>query len=162
MRDVICNTSPLQYLHQLGLIHLLPKLFGSVQTPPAVVAELAEGRRRGIDLPNLSELRWISVRPVQDRTLLPLVTRLGKGEKEVLALGLESPNHLLVLDDLVARRHADAANLNFTGTLGVLVLAKAQGLIDDVRQILRHLQELQFRVDSKTLRIIQDLAEELS
>ncbi len=102
------------------------------------------------------------MRPVQDRTLLPLVTRLGKGEKEALALGLESPNHLLVLDDLVARRHADAANLNFTGTLGVLVLAKAQGLIDDVRQILRHLQELQFRVDSKTLRIIQDLAEELS
>ena len=102
------------------------------------------------------------MRPVQDRTLLPLVTRLGKGEKEALALGLESPNHLLVLDDLVARRHADAANLNFTGTLGVLVLAKAQGLIDDVRQILRHLQELQFRVDSKTLRIIQHLAEELS
>lgn len=43
MRDVICNMSPLQYLHQVGLIHLLPKLFESVQTPPAVVAELAEG-----------------------------------------------------------------------------------------------------------------------
>ena len=93
---------------------------------------------------------------------MPLVTSLGKEEKEVLALGLESPNHLLVLDDLVARRHADAANLNFTGTLGVLVLAKAQGLIDDVHQILRHLKELQFRVDAKTLRIIQHLAEEFS
>ena len=102
------------------------------------------------------------MRPVQDRTLLPLVTSLGKGEKEVLALGLESPNHLLVLDDLVARRHADVANLNFTGTLGVLVLAKAQGLIDDVHQILLHLEELQFRVDAKTLRTIQHLAEELS
>ena len=100
------------------------------------------------------------MRPVQDRTLLPLVTSLGKGEKEASALDLESPNHLL--DDLVARRHADAANLNFTGTLGVLVLAKAQGLIDDVHQILLHLEELQFRVDSKTLRIIQDLAEEFS
>ena len=79
-----------------------------------------------------------------------------------MALGLESPNHLLMFDDLVARRHADAANLIFTGTLGGLVLAKAQGLIDDVHQILLHLEELQFRVDSKTLRIIQDLAEEFS
>ena len=102
------------------------------------------------------------MRPVQDRALLPLAASLGKGEKEVLALGLESPNHLLVLDDLVARRYADAANLNFTGTLGVLVLAKAQGLIDDVHRILRNLKELQFRVDAKTLRIIQHLAEEFS
>ena len=46
MRDVICNTSPLHYLHQVDLIHLLPKLFESVQTPPAVVAELAEGKRQ--------------------------------------------------------------------------------------------------------------------
>ena len=93
---------------------------------------------------------------------MPLVISLGKGEKEVLALGLESPNHLLILDDLVAPRYADAANLNFTGTLGVLVLANARGLIDDVHQILRHLQELQFRIDAKTLRIIQGLTEKLN
>ena len=102
------------------------------------------------------------MRPIQDRTLLPLVISLGKGEKEVLALGLESPNHLLILDDLVARRYADAANLNFTGTLGILVLANARGLIDDVHQILRRLQELQFRIDAKTLRIIQGLTEKLN
>lgn len=102
------------------------------------------------------------MRPVQDRTLLPLVISLGKGEKEVLALGLESANHLLILDDLVARRYADAANLNFTGTLGILVLANARGLIDDVHQILRRLQELQFRIDAKTLRIIHGLTEKLN
>ena len=43
MRDVICNMSPLKYLHQGDLIHLLPKLCESGQTPPAVAAELAEG-----------------------------------------------------------------------------------------------------------------------
>ena len=26
MSEVVCNTSPLQYLHQLGLLHLLPAL----------------------------------------------------------------------------------------------------------------------------------------
>ena len=124
VREVICNTSPLQYLHQADLLHLMPALFGGIQVPSAVAAELAEGKRRGIHLPELAELPWVTVRLARERRLLPLVTSLGNGEKEVLALGLEASDHLLVLDDRDARRHAIAAGLNVTGTLGVLLLAK--------------------------------------
>ena len=159
VRDVICNTSPLQYLYQVDLLHLLPILFGSAQAPPAVAAELAEGRKRGLRLPKLAELSWMTVRPVRDRTLLPLVTSLGNGEKEVLALGLETPDHLLMLDDRNARRHAKAAGLEIVGTLGILVLARERGIIDTVRPILDRLRELQFRVDSRTLKTVLDMAE---
>lgn len=159
MRGVICNTSPLQYLYQVDLLHLLPALFGSAQAPPAVAAELAEGGKRGVRLPNLEELSWMTVRPVRDRTLLPLVTSLGNGEKEVLALGLETPDHLLVLDDRSARRYAGAAGLEITGTLGILVLAQERGLVDTVRPILNRLQDLQFRVDAGTLETVLDMAE---
>jgi predicted nucleic acid-binding protein len=31
--NVICNTSPLQYLHQIGHLDLLPQLAGSVIVP---------------------------------------------------------------------------------------------------------------------------------
>ena len=160
MRGVICNTSPLQYLYQVDLLHLLPTLFGSAQAPSAVAAELAEGRNRGVRLPELAELSWMAVRPVRDRTLLPLVTSLGNGEKEVLALGLETPDHLLVFDDRSARRYARAAGLDTTGTLGILVLAKERGLVDAVRPILNRLQDLQFRVDAGTLEMVLDIAEE--
>jgi len=37
----IANTSPLQYLHQCGLIDLMAKLYQEVLVPPAVVQELA-------------------------------------------------------------------------------------------------------------------------
>jgi predicted nucleic acid-binding protein len=50
--EVICNTSPLQYLRQLGQLHLLPQLTGQIIVPTAVAAELAEGRRRGVDVPS--------------------------------------------------------------------------------------------------------------
>ncbi len=50
--DVICNTSPLQYLHQIGCLELLPQLVSRVTVPTAVAQELAEGRRRGLDLPH--------------------------------------------------------------------------------------------------------------
>ncbi len=120
MRAVICDTSPLQYLHQSDLLHLLPALFGSAQVPSAVVAELAEGRRRGVRLPEMADIPWVTERPVSEHKRLPLVTSLGNGEKEVLALGLETPNHLLVLDDRHARRYAIAVGLEITGTLGIL------------------------------------------
>jgi predicted nucleic acid-binding protein len=42
--EVICNTSPLQYLHQLGQLNVIKALAGHLTVPPAVVAELAEGR----------------------------------------------------------------------------------------------------------------------
>ena len=158
--DVICNMSPLQYLHQADLLYLLPALFGSVQVPSAVVAELAEGRRRGIHLPELEELPWVTMRSVRDRKLLPLVKGLGSGEKEVLALGLEAPDHLLVLDDRDARRHAVAVGLEITGTLGILLLSKERGLLDSVRTVLDRLAALQFRLDTATRRMILDLAGE--
>lgn len=41
MADVIVNTSPLQYIYQLGQIDLIPKLFGRIITPDVVVMELA-------------------------------------------------------------------------------------------------------------------------
>lgn len=160
MRDVICNTSPLQYLHQVELLHLLPALFESAQVPPAVVAELAEGRRRGVNLPDLAGLPWVTVRAVRDRTLLPLVTSLGSGEKEVLALGLEAPDHLLVLDDRAARRYAIAVGLEVTGTVGILLLAKERRLLDAVRPAMDRLQRLRFRLSAATYRRVIDLAGE--
>ena len=160
MRDVICNTSPLQYLHQAELLRLLPELFGSVQVPSAVNAELEEGKRRGVNLPDLATLPWMTVRSVRDQTLLPLVTSLGRGEKEVLGLGLETPDHLLVLDDRAARRYAIAVGLEVTGTVGVLLVAKERGLLDSVRPALDRLQRLRFRLSATTYRLVLDLAGE--
>lgn len=40
MREVFCNTSPLQYLHQLGLLPVLRTLAERIVVPPAVVQEL--------------------------------------------------------------------------------------------------------------------------
>ena len=62
MPKAICDTSPLQYLHQLELLHVLPALTEGVIVPPAVVDELATGRALGVNLPDVTELDWVSVR----------------------------------------------------------------------------------------------------
>jgi len=61
MADVIANTSPIQYLHQLDQLQLLRQLYGSLIVPPAVAEEIAEGRTLGHDLPDLYGLPWLEI-----------------------------------------------------------------------------------------------------
>ena len=50
-REVVTNTSPLLYLHQLGKLDLLALLYGEVIVPTGVVEELDVGRAAGHDVP---------------------------------------------------------------------------------------------------------------
>ena len=61
MPELVCDTSPLQYLHQLGQLELLPKLAGKIIVPPAVVKELDAGRSAGHDVPAPEAFGWIEV-----------------------------------------------------------------------------------------------------
>jgi predicted nucleic acid-binding protein len=88
--EVICDTSALQYLYQLEMLWVLEALAKHIVVPPAVVEELAVGRSQGIQLPDPTSLEWVTVRAPAGAAVLPLVTDLGPGETEVLALALES------------------------------------------------------------------------
>jgi len=67
--------------------------------PPAVLAELEAGARANVTVPDVPTLPWVEVKTVQSRALIPAVVDLGPGEAEVIALGLEYPRSLLILDD---------------------------------------------------------------
>jgi hypothetical protein len=158
--EVISNTSPLQYLHQLDLLDLLSALYGHVLVPSAVVAELAEGRAHGLVLPDPTILPWATVCEVQSSDLLPLAADLGPGEREVLALAKETADPLVILDDALARRYARLLGVNVTGTLGVLLKAKTTGRLERVAPVLDRLDSLRFRLDSATRAAVLRLAGE--
>lgn len=149
MPEVICNTSPLQYLHQVGQLQLLPALAHRVVVPPAVRDEIATGRRMGIDLPDMSPLDWIEIRAPVSAPALPLVTDLGPGETEVPALALESRDAFVVLDDALARRVAETLGLKITGTLGLLdIETRLKKTIEDGSFAIEHEETLKKMKDS--------------
>lgn len=160
MAEVVCDTSPLQYLHQLRLLHLLPSLARSIVIPPAVEEEILAGKAQGIDLPDFQTLDWLSIRHPVSRPAVPLVRDLGPGETEVLMLGLEVPDSILILDDALARRVAENLQIPFTGTLGLLLDAKRSGLISSVAPFLEQLQDLRFRLSTGARSVILRLAGE--
>lgn len=161
MPEAICDTSALQYLHQLGRLDLLPRLIGHIILPPAVVNELAVGRSLGINVPDTNQLDWIEVRTPSSTLALPLVTDLGAGETEVLALALEYAGTPVVLDDGLARSTAKRLSIPLTGTLGLLLDGKRGGHIPAVAPLLDQLEALGFHLATNTRTLVLDLADEL-
>jgi len=158
--EVICNTSPIQFLYQIEMLHILPALTKRVIVPPAVVEELSVGRALGLNLPDLATLNWVMVRHPVSQAALPLVTDLGPGETEVLMLALELNDPVAVLDDALARRVAETLGLHVTGTLGLLLDAKRAGLVTHVGRLLDQLEALRFRLAAHTRAAVIKLAGE--
>ncbi|MDO7887054.1 DUF3368 domain-containing protein [Hymenobacter cheonanensis] len=97
---------------------------------PTVAAEY------GASLPS-----WLQiVAPMQPQPTALTAYQLDAGEHSALALALELSDCFLILDDNAARRAANQLALAFTGTAGLLVLAKKRGIIPAVRPLLEELR----------------------
>ena len=136
----VINTSPLLYLHQAGQLDVLPKLYSQIVAPIAVEQELAVGQASNINVPELSRLDWLQVQAVEPAAV-PNVIDLGRGEAEVIALGLKNPDSLLILDDQLGRKIAKFYKLRYTGTLGVLVKAKQSGYLEAIAPVITDLKK---------------------
>ena len=156
---VVSDTSPLQYLHQVGCLSLLPSLFGRVLIPPAVDHEIQVGIERGNDLPVLGLSPWVVVEPPREIPAFSVELQSDPGEREALALALEHGCRVL-MDDRDGRRAADALGIAYTGTLGVLISAKRSGLVEAIAPILDRLLARGYRLSDQVRRGALELAGE--
>ena len=138
MRKVISNTSCLIALNRIGKLHILYDLYGKIIIPPKVKEEFGEK----LD-------KWVKVVKIKDRERLKILEAyLDKGEAEVIGLGLEISDSLLILDDLKARNMAKELGLKITGTIGVILKAKGQGIVNSVDEMLKALEDAGFRIST--------------
>src|SRR5215203_2966329 len=141
MPKAITNTSPLLYLYRIEAINWLAKLFDEVWTPEAVKDELLAGRNKGYNVPDPADYPWLRIVNPQSMPSEWLALDLGAGEIAAMALALENSNHIILLDDGLARRTAKVAGLQVWGTLKVLLEAKSQGLVDKIAPYVSNLSE---------------------
>lgn len=144
-RPVVSNTSPLINLAGVGLLDLLPGLYGTIWIPEAVKREYAAGM--GAGEPTFEEFAWVKI--ALSVTVQPdLPSSLGAGEAQAISLAIAENARALLLDEQLARGIARKKGLPVVGTLGVLVAAKESGLLAAVKPVLdmmvaqgRHLSE---------------------
>lgn len=82
---------------------MLAEFYSRTIIPPAVVGELERGKAIGVDLPEVRALPWLKVQAPEGLDKVPTVADLGAGEKEVLALGMQVPDAVVILDERLAR-----------------------------------------------------------
>src|ERR1700743_2084222 len=116
---VIADTSCFIILSNINELDLLQKVYGTIITTPDIAREFAEY------LPD-----WVTIKSPKDlqkQQILEL--QIDKGEASAIALALEIHGSTIILDDLQARILAEQLGILITGTIGVIIKAKINGII---------------------------------
>ena len=158
---VVCNTSPLILLSKIGQQGLLVKLYGQIQVPNAVFAEIEGKPGAEVDaIRRMKEHGELQVQTVTEADKRDVPAELGAGEREAIALALGAGAELILLDDQEGRVLARSRGLLVSGTIGVLVEAKIRGHLTSVRTELDRLVDAGFWVAEALYdRILREVGE---
>ena len=137
---VVADSGPLIALARIKQLPLLPKLFKEIIVPNAVWDEVTVKGKGSPGANEVKEAKWIKIKSVDSSSVEHVALLLGQGEAEAIVLAESLPDSLVLLDDARARRVAERFGIKHMGTLGVLIMAKKQGFISEVRT---HLESLQ-------------------
>ena len=124
---VIADAGCLIHLHRAGILSLLVDVFGRVTITPTVAREF------NLPLPE----GFTVLAPTR-----PLLQHhhLDAGESSAIALALEYPGSLLIIDEQDGREYAHALHIEVMGTLSVLALAKERGLLAHIAPLIAEMR----------------------
>ena len=133
---VIADASCLITLDNIDETDLLPKLYDEIYVTPEVAAEV------GDSLPE-----WARQRSSSNYSLInQLVANLEIGEATSIALALDLPNCVLIIDEKKGRRSAKELGISITGTFGIIMKGFELNLIQRPATIVTRLENVGFRL----------------
>ena len=137
----IVDASALIALEKIELSYILCRIYSHIILPETVIKEFGTPT---IDCYSVREVKNPMVR------LLVKDSNLGKGESEVITLAYETGIKIIV-DDLKARKVAETLDLNFTGTIGILLKAERLKLIESAYDKTKELRSKGFYVSDQLI-----------
>jgi hypothetical protein len=130
---IVSDTSAVSSLLQIERCDLLNILFGRVVVAPAVQSELLQFHA---SLPAFLEIGRIRDVLAVDA----LADELDRGEAESIVLAAECNADYLLIDEKRGRAAAKLRGLQIIGLLGVLLIAKREGQIASVAEVVADLE----------------------
>ena len=125
-KTVIADASCFIVLFKIEELELLREVFEEVFTTTEIAKEF------GHPLPS-----WVKIKSVTDKSRqLSFEDEVDSGETSALALSFEIKNAIVIIDDYKARKLAEKLQINYTGTLGLILRAKQEGIIPSVKELL--------------------------
>ncbi len=150
---VVSNTGPILHLTEIDLIKAL-NVFHNVLIPEEVLNELKKSK---ILVPK--KIKIISLKSRWKDTVKILVNQhnLDLGESEAISLVLQEKAEIFLTDDLEARNIAKSYNIATHGTIGIILRAFREKLIDK-RTAIKKVNELYVK---SSLFITKDLVNQV-
>jgi len=138
-KTIISDTSCLIILSNINELDLLRKVYGEITTTSIIAEEFND------PLPE-----WISIHDIKDsHSQKILETQIDRGEASAIALALEIPDSLIILDDFKGRKVAVKLGLKITGTIGVIIKAKLLGIIPSIKPLFLKIRLTNFRLSDE-------------
>lgn len=148
---IIADTSCLILLQKIAELDLIKSLSKTVYITQTIQEEF------GKPLPS-----WIRVAIPKNKNYQAILEmELDPGEASAIALSLESPKSILIIDDLKGRKVADKLGIHYSGTFGLILKAKQEGIVKTIRPILSKIAQTDFRFSQSLLDTILKEADEL-
>lgn len=134
---VVSDTTPLISLMKIGRLGLVEQLFGEIQIPDAVYAELITNPQFSSEaqqIQNSSFIKRVVIDDSKSVDLLRRATGLDRGESEAIILSDTCHADLLLMDEVKGRQVAKQMGLHLMGTVGMLRVAYEEKMLsyDDV------------------------------
>jgi uncharacterized protein len=151
---IVSDTSVLISFKAIGKLHILKGIFSNIVIPEGVYNELNAEQKEFV----LED--WMAVQKISNFALYrSLYLKLHKGESEAITLAIEKQADFILLDDKEARKEAGGWGLKVIGTVGLLLLAKKEGLISSVMAEIDKLEQLiNFRLSLDLKEQIRELS----
>ncbi len=157
---IISDSSPLISLAIIGKLGTLTHLYEEIYVPTAVYKEVTKANK-----PFAKELKLFltgKTKNVQNKMAVDiLLSDIGAGEAEAIILALEQHPDVILIDDLKARRFAKIKGVNVMGTMGLLLMAKKEGLIEEIKPLLSDLLSNNIRISTKIMSMTLHAAGEM-
>ncbi len=136
---IVADSSALIALATCDGLHVILQVYDNVKVPEAVYAEIVAPEKPQSDALGV----FLSDRIVKvDATRWVLAAGgLGRGEVEAMALYKELAADALLIDDHRARMIAEHNQINCIGALGLLLVAKQNGIIGEVAPYIQKLRQ---------------------
>jgi hypothetical protein len=139
---VVSNTSPIFYLSTIGQLDLLRQLYSEIVIPTTVFNEITNVGNTDASARVVPTLSWMKTQSATDRAFVnTLRAELDPGEAEAIALAVELNADRLLMDERLGRAAAMRVGLQVIGVLGLLIAAKRNNLIQEVKPLLDALIE---------------------
>jgi predicted nucleic acid-binding protein len=151
-KKIVINTGPiLALVAGFGNLDILGKLYDEVYVTSEVASEIMINGYNRFAAKEFDEASFL-IKIEKSLIISPLLRNLlDIGEASVIQYALNNQLPLVCIDESAGRRIARLNELKLTGSIGIILKAKSEGYIEDVKSIMNRMLKHGIFISSKVI-----------